>query len=212
MGYFLDDLRAFGINADQWTTATQDEREWRKTIEQGAARSMAKWIAAEKARAGLRHAVVCPNVTGGTTERIAKGSGLVLIRSSKLISHKCILRADAVLSFSGATFVLFCFVFVFLLSRKPRPFVQSFFVLRYACAPTATSSYLTTVCAPSFVSLEVSRFPSIVVPLSFSLYMESTSYVFSFRMVFFYLVTTGWIFDINLLCEDSINRSKLASG
>ena len=27
MGCFLDDLRAFGINADQWTTEAQDERE-----------------------------------------------------------------------------------------------------------------------------------------------------------------------------------------
>ena len=27
MGCFLDDLRAFGTNADQWTTAAQDERE-----------------------------------------------------------------------------------------------------------------------------------------------------------------------------------------
>ena len=27
MGYFLDDLRAFGINADQWITAAQDEGE-----------------------------------------------------------------------------------------------------------------------------------------------------------------------------------------
>ena len=26
-------------------------------------------------------------------------------------------------------------------------------------------------------------------------------------MVFSYLVTTGWIFDINLLCENSINQS-----
>ena len=34
--------------------------------------------------------------------------------------------------------------------------------------------------------------------------MESTSYVLSFLMVFFYLVTTGWIFDISL-CENSIN-------
>ena len=34
-------------------------------------RFMAKWIAAEKARAGLRHAVVCPDVTGRTKERIA---------------------------------------------------------------------------------------------------------------------------------------------
>ena len=31
MGCFLDDMRAFGINADQWTTAAQDEVKWRKT-------------------------------------------------------------------------------------------------------------------------------------------------------------------------------------
>ena len=30
-------------------------------------------------------------------------------------------------SFSGVKFVLFCFVFVFILSLKPRPFVQSSF-------------------------------------------------------------------------------------
>ena len=50
MGCFLDDLRAFGLNADQWTTAAQDEGKWRKTAEQGAERFMAKWIAAKKAR------------------------------------------------------------------------------------------------------------------------------------------------------------------
>ena len=74
MGCFLDDLRAFGINADQWTTAAQNEGEWRRTAEQGAANFMAKWIAAEKTKAGLRqqHAVVCPNVTGRTKERIAQ--------------------------------------------------------------------------------------------------------------------------------------------
>ena len=33
---------------------------------------MAKWIAAEEARAGLRHAVVCPNVTRRTKEGIAQ--------------------------------------------------------------------------------------------------------------------------------------------
>ena len=38
---FLDDLRAFGINADQWTTAAQDEGEWRRTAEQEAERFMA---------------------------------------------------------------------------------------------------------------------------------------------------------------------------
>ena len=44
MGCFLDDLRAFGINADQWTTAAQDDGEWRRTAEQGAKHFMAKWI------------------------------------------------------------------------------------------------------------------------------------------------------------------------
>ena len=33
---------------------------------------MAKWIVAEKNKAELRHAVVCPNVTGRTKERIAQ--------------------------------------------------------------------------------------------------------------------------------------------
>ena len=50
MGCFLDDLRAFDIIADQWTTAAQDEGEWRRTVEQGAEHFMAKWIAAKKTR------------------------------------------------------------------------------------------------------------------------------------------------------------------
>ena len=40
---------------------------------------------------------------------------------------------------------------------------------------------------------------------------ESTWYVLLFRMRFFYLVTTGWIFDISLLCESSINKSAPSS-
>ena len=69
MGCFLDDLRAFGINSDQWTAAAQDGGEWQRTAEQGAERFMAKWIAAEKARDRLRHAVVCSNVTGRTKKK-----------------------------------------------------------------------------------------------------------------------------------------------
>ena len=72
MGCFPDDLRAFGINADQWTTAAQDEGEWRRTVERGAEHFIPKWIVAEKTKAGLRHAVVCPNVTGRTKKRIAQ--------------------------------------------------------------------------------------------------------------------------------------------
>ena len=72
IGCFLDDRRAFGINADQWTTVAQDEGEWCRTAKQGAEDFMAKWIAAEEARAGLRHAGVCPNVTGRIKERISQ--------------------------------------------------------------------------------------------------------------------------------------------
>ena len=61
-----------GINADQWTIAAQDEGEWRRTAEQGAEHFMAKWIVAEKTKAGLRHAAVCPNMTGRTKKRTAQ--------------------------------------------------------------------------------------------------------------------------------------------
>ena len=69
MGCFMDDLRAFGINADQWTTAVQDKGEWGRTADQGAEHFMAKWIVAEKTKVGLRHALVCPNVTGSTSAK-----------------------------------------------------------------------------------------------------------------------------------------------
>ena len=50
----------------------EDEEKWRRTAEQGAKHFMAKWIVAEKTKAGLRHAVVCSNVTGRTKERTAQ--------------------------------------------------------------------------------------------------------------------------------------------
>ena len=51
--------------------AAQDEEEWHKTAKQAAEFFMTKWIAVERARAALRHAVVCPNVAGRTKERVA---------------------------------------------------------------------------------------------------------------------------------------------
>ena len=57
-GCLLDDFRAFSINVGQWTTVAQDEGEWHKTEEQRAERFMVNWITAEKARDGLRQAVV----------------------------------------------------------------------------------------------------------------------------------------------------------
>ena len=79
MGCFLNDLRAFGINADQWTTATQDEGEWRRTAEQGTEHFMAKWIVAEKNKAGLRHAVVWY----GMPERDGKDEGEDIAQSKR---------------------------------------------------------------------------------------------------------------------------------
>ena len=75
---------------------------------------MAKLIAAEKARAGLQHAVVCPNVTGRTKERIVQSkqtrADFLAIVDSPQVTRTCIIQADVVLSFSGVTFVLSCFV------------------------------------------------------------------------------------------------------
>ena len=81
-------------------------------------------------------------------------------------------------------------------------------VLRYAGAPIAirVSFFF------PFVYLEMSLFPSIFVPLPFSLYIERVRRTFFFfRMVFFYLVTTGWIFYISLLCENSKNSKYMIS-
>ena len=81
---------------------------------------MAKWIAAEKNKAGLRHAVVCPNVTGRTKERIAqskrdRAGSLAFCCLATKGANLCppgVWFADIMRSFSGVTFVLFCFVFV----------------------------------------------------------------------------------------------------
>ena len=69
MECFLDDLRAFGIYADQYCSPGRGGM----SQDGGTAeRFMAEWIATEKARTGLRHAVVCPNVTERTKERVSQ--------------------------------------------------------------------------------------------------------------------------------------------
>ena len=71
VGCFLDDLRAFGMNADHWTTAAQDEGEWRRTMAQGAERFMAEWI--DRCRKSKGWTTACSSMP--------KASGLVLVRS-----------------------------------------------------------------------------------------------------------------------------------
>ena len=66
--FSLDDLRAFGINADRWTTAAQDEGEWRRTAEQGAKHFMAKWILCRESQGWT-------TVCSGMPERDGKDQG-----------------------------------------------------------------------------------------------------------------------------------------
>ena len=81
-------------------------------------------------------------------------------------------------SFSGVTFVLFCFVFVFMLSLKPRrPFVQSSFDMQ---APRYPHVFLYFVSFCLFGDVVFSEYFFVPLLLLF-LCMESMSYVLSSR-------------------------------
>ena len=115
--------------------------------------------------------------------------------------------------FSGVTFVLLCFVFRLYAFVEAAAFRSV--VLRYAGVPIAT-------CVSSFFFFLFCLFGDV----SFSEYFL---YHFRFLLVwrvrctffpsgwcFFYLVTTGWILDISLLCRiqsnQSINGRKIVYG
>ena len=113
------------------------------------------------------------------------------------MARTCILRAFGLQMSCRLSLVLrlFCFVlFHFRLFVFIEAVAFGSIVLRYACATTATRSYGDVAFSYFFL------------PLPFSLCTESTSYVLFFRMVFFYLVTTGWIFYISLF-ENYVNQS-----
>ena len=90
---------------------------------------------------------------------------------------------------------LWCYLCFVLLRFRLYAFVEAAalrsIVLRYAGASIATCVSFSFF----FFIWRCCIFRVFFVPLPFSLCMESTSYVLSFMMVFFYLVTTGWIFD-----------------
>ena len=79
-------------------------------------------------------------------------------------------------------------------------------VLRYTCAPIAIrkcfhTQILNDYLFVSFLFLfgDIAFSEYFCTMVVFSLYGdEMASYVFHLRMVFFYLVTMGWIFDISL--------------
>ena len=125
--------------------AAQDEREWRRTAEQGAEHFMINWIVAEKAKPELRHAMVCPNVTGRTKERITQSKraragslALALLTSHKwreLVSSGRLI-ADATTS-SLVLLRLFCFASIRLYAFVEAAALRSI-VLRYTNTPIAT--------------------------------------------------------------------------
>ena len=130
----------------------------------------------EKNKAGLRHAVVCPDVTGRTKERIAQSkrarAGSLALVDSPQVARTCALRAfwfaDVMTSFSGVTFALFRFAllcFGFGLYAFVEAAALRSIVLGYAGAPIATHTCV--------FFLEMSLFPSILCSIAaFCLYGE----------------------------------------
>ena len=127
----LDDLRAFSIKANQWTTVAQGEGECRKTRNKG--RNVSWLTGSLQRKSGMDYGLrLYMSERGGkdeTEDSPKKACSFVLVRSRKLISHK---RRQLVYFCC----LLFCFVFVCFCF--PWPFVQSFFGMH--AAPTATRS------------------------------------------------------------------------
>ena len=156
--------------------------------------------------------MVCPNVTGRTKEKIAQSkrarAGSLTLVDYPQVARTCILRAciwfaDVMTSFSSVTFVLFLLRF-----RLHAFFVEAAtlrsIVLRYAGAPIATRVFF-------FFFLDVAFSEYVLYHFRFLFVWRVRRTFFSFRMVFFHLVTTGWIFDISLpgyVRVQSINQSK----
>ena len=133
----------------------------------------------------------------------------MLVRSPLLTSHKWreLVPSGRLVCRCHDVF-LWCYVCFVLLRFRLYAFVEAAalrsIVLRYAGAPIATC----------FFGFFWRRhfFRVFFVPFPLSLCMESTSYVLSFRMVFFYLVATGWIFDISIYVRiQSTNQSAFPS-
>ena len=132
----------------------------------------------------------------------------MLVRSPLLTSHKWreLVSSGRLVSRCHDVF-LCCYLWFVLLRFRLYAFVEAAalrsIVLRYAGVPLATRF------PPLFVYLEMSLFPSIFCTIAvFSLFGEYVVRFLSFRMVFFYLGITGWIFDNNLSEHSTINQSN----
>ena len=103
-----------------------------------------RWIAAKKAKAGLRHAVVCPNVTGRAKEWIAQsmracaGSLVTSYKWREVVSSgRLVCRCHDAFLWCYVCFVLLRFqlFYAFVEAAVLRLAVLEYI---YACAPIAT--------------------------------------------------------------------------
>ena len=133
------------------------------------------------------------------------------------MARTCTLRAflfaDAILPFSGLHFVSCSCSFLFLSSLNARPLVQSFCMRPGSHTQLGNNCLCPLLFLLVFVSLGICRFsPSITGMYHYS------HFLFVWRrvrrtlslpmMMFFYLVTTGWIvYNSLLLCGNPINQS-----
>ena len=132
---------------------------------------MAKWIVAEKNKAGLRHSVVCPNVTGRTKEMIAQtkraraGSLALVDKWRELVpSGRLVCTCHHVFLWRHVCFVLLCFASFFRFYYFVEAAALRSIVLRYyAGAPTATRVFVFgEVAFPEFFLLYHSCFLLVV--------------------------------------------------
>ena len=194
-GYLLDDLRAFGINADQWTTAAQDEGGRSKT-EEHCREWNVSWVTGSLKRN--------PGLDYGMQLYMFERDGTDKVEDSLKKTCSCWFTRGSRLATSGANLhiLLLCcsvsFPF-FLLLLNPWPFVQSFFDIH--AAPTA-------VCGLLFGHVAFFEYH---VPLPF--FSWRVRGTFSLRMVgvfwgFFNLVTASSILtSASYLRFQSINQS-----
>ena len=123
------------------------------------------------------------------------------------MARTCILRAFGLQMpwrfFSGVTFILFCFVFR--LYALVEAAARRSIVLRYAGVPIATRVSFFVLFFFCCWFIWRCRFFRVFFRFLFVVWRVRRTF-FPSGWCFFYLVTTGWIFDISL-CENPINQS-----
>ena len=141
----------------------------------------------------------------------------MLVRSPLLTSHKWreLVSSGRFVCRCHGVFFWWCYVCFVLLRFRLYAFVEAAslcsIVLRYAGVPiVARVSFFFFFPHSSFGDVafsDILRIYIFLVPFSLSPCMESTSYVLPSGWCFFYLVTTGWIFDISYVRNQSIIQS-----